>query len=126
MKKEHLIEQLETAKVLSSTVDIDKVIELIKKIETGGLTPKLVDKISEKIERVMDYNSSSLVDLDSAEFELDYNNTIQITDINVNVYEIIEHVNAVLDEFMVEEEDECGPSEDEVMNSINEGLGLNN
>ena len=105
MKKEHLIEQLETAKVLSSTVDIDKVIELIKQIETGGLTPILVDKISEKIERVMDYNSSSLVDLDSAEFELDYNNTIRVTDIDVNVYEIMEHVNAVLDEFMVEEDD---------------------
>jgi hypothetical protein len=105
MKKEHLIEQLETAKVLSSTVDIDKVIELIKQIETGGLTPILVDKISEKIERVMDYNSRSLVDLDSAEFELDYNNTIRLTDIDVNVYEIMDHVNAVLDEFMVEEDD---------------------
>jgi hypothetical protein len=105
MKKEHLIEQLETAKVLSSTVDIDKVIELIKQIETGGLTPKLVDKISNKIELVMDNNSRGLVDLDSAELELDYNNTIQVTDINVNVYEIMEHVNAVLDEFMVEEDD---------------------
>jgi len=105
MKKEHLIEQLETAKVLSSTVDIDKVIELIKQIETGGLTPILVDKISEKIERVMDYNSRGLVDLDSAEFELDYNNTIRLTDIDVNVYEIMDHVNAVLDEFMVEEDD---------------------
>jgi hypothetical protein len=105
MKKEHLIEQLETAKALSSTVDIDKVIELIKQIETGGLTPILADKISGKIERVIDYNSSGLVDLDSAELELDYNNTIRVTDIDVNVYEIMDHVNAVLDEFMVEEDD---------------------
>jgi hypothetical protein len=106
MKKENLIEQLETAKSLSSTVDIDKVIELIKQIETGGLTPKLVDKISEKIERVMDYNSSSLVDLDSAEFELNYNNTIELTSVDVNINEIMEHVNAVLDEFMVEEDED--------------------
>jgi hypothetical protein len=105
MKKEHLIEQLETAKALSSTVDIDKVIELIKQIETGGLTPKLVDKISNKIELVMDNNSRGLVDLDSAEFELNYDNRIELTDIDVNVYEIMEHVNAVLDEFMVEEDD---------------------
>jgi hypothetical protein len=32
MKKENLIEQLNAAKALSSTVDIDKVIELINQI----------------------------------------------------------------------------------------------
>ena len=106
MKKEHLIEQLETAKALSSTVDIDKVIELIKQIETGGLTPILADKISGKIERVIDYNSSGLVDLDSAELELDYNNTIRVTDIDVNVYEIMDHVNTILEEFTIEEDED--------------------
>jgi hypothetical protein len=34
MKKNELITQLETAKILSSTVDIDKIIALIKQIET--------------------------------------------------------------------------------------------
>jgi hypothetical protein len=106
MKKENLIEQLETAKSLSSTVDIDKVIELIKQIETGGLTPKLVDKISNKIESVIDHNSHHLVDLDSAELELDCYNKIEVTNIDVNINEIMEHVNAVLDEFMVEEDDD--------------------
>jgi len=107
MKKIELIKQLEAAKTLSSTVDIDKVITLIEQIEIGGLTSNIVDKISDKIERELDDSySRDLVDLDSAEFELNYNNTIELVSVDVNIHEIIGHVNAVLDEFIVEEDED--------------------
>ena len=53
--------------------------------------------------------------MDSAELELDYNNTIRVTDIDVNVYEIMDHVNAILEEFTIEEDEDV-----EEENSIEE------
>jgi hypothetical protein len=112
MKKNELIKQLETAKVLSSTVDIDKVISLIKQIEIGGITEDLADDICRKIERVLDYNSSDLVDKDDITFSINYGNTIEIDDANINVYDTVEHVRTVLSEFVVEEEEEEVKEED--------------
>ena len=110
MKKENLIEQLNAAKALSSQVDIDKVIELIKQIETGGLTEELASNISSKLESILDNNSDDFVDLDSAEFELNYDNRIELSRVDVDVREIIQHIDAVLEEFTIEEDDD---SEDE-------------
>jgi hypothetical protein len=112
MKKNELIKQLETAKVLSSTVDIDKIISLIKQIEIGGITEDLADDICRKIERVLDYNSSDLVDKDDITFSINYGNTIEIDDANINVYDTVEHVRTVLSEFVVEEEEEEVKEED--------------
>ena len=110
MKKEQLIAQLEGVKVLSTQVDIDKVIALIQQLETktkGGLTQELAEEIAERIERTLDNNSSDLVDCDSAEFELNYDNRIELTAANVNVSEIMDYVTACLDEFVKEEEEEA-------------------
>ena len=61
MKKAELVAQLETAKVLSSQVDIDKVIELINKLDdvktVTTLSEELINELSNEIERVLDYNS---------------------------------------------------------------------
>ena len=110
MKKEQLIAQLEGVKVLSTQVDIDKVIALIQQLETekkGGLTQELAEEIAERIERTLDNNSSDLVDCDSAEFELNYDNRIELNRADVNVSEIMDHVTACLDEFVKEEEEEA-------------------
>ena len=110
MKKEQLIAQLEGVKVLSTQVDIDKVIALIQQLETekkGGLTQELAEEIAERIESALDNNSSDLVDCDSAEFELNYDNRIELNRADVNVSEIMDHVTACLDEFVKEEEDEA-------------------
>ena len=109
MKKEQLIAQLEGVKVLSTQVDIDKVIALIQQLETekkGGLTQELAEEIANRIESALDRNASDLVDYDSAEFELNYDNRVELTAADVNVSEIIDHVTACLDEFVKEEEDE--------------------
>jgi hypothetical protein len=127
MKKEELVKQLEAAKTLSSQVDIDKVIVLINQIESGakvGLTQELADEIAGRIERTLDYNASDLVDKDDVTFNITYGNVIEVDDASINVSETMDHITACLEEFVVEEDDECGPSENNVMQSINEGLGL--
>jgi translation elongation factor EF-Tu-like GTPase len=110
MKKAELVAQLETAKVLSSQVDIDKVIELINKLDdvktVTTLSEELINELSNEIERVLDHNSyDDLVDKDSAEFSIGYNNTIELDSIGVNIYEIMNHVNAVLQQFEDVKED---------------------
>ena len=110
MKKEDLIAQLEGVKGLSTQVDIDKVIALIQQLETekkAGLTQDLAEEIADRIERTLDYNSSDLVDTDSAEFELNYDNRIELNRADINVSEIMSHVIACIDEFVKEEEDEA-------------------
>jgi gamma-glutamyl phosphate reductase len=127
MKKEELVKQLEAAKTLSSQVDIDKVIVLIQQLETekkSGFTQELADEIANEIERCLDNNSDDLVDKDNAEFSIGYGNVIELDSCQINVYDTMDHITACLDKFVVEEDDECGPSENNVMQSINEGLGL--
>lgn len=110
MKKEQLIAQLEGVKVLSTQVDIDKVIALIQQLESekkGGLTQELAEEIADRIERSLDYNSlNDLVDCDSAEFEINYDNRVELSRADVNVSGIMDHVTACLDEFIKEQQDE--------------------
>ena len=112
MKKENLIAQLEGAKALSSQVDIDKVIELIQGLDPEvrvekvfGMTQELADQLEDKISRALDYNSDSCIDKDSASFEINYNNQVELTEVNLDVYEIMSHVNAVFEEFILEEDE---------------------
>jgi len=125
MKKEELIDRLTAAKSLTSVVSIDSVILMLDKLESRtGLNETVAREIVDRIETILDRNSRDLVDYDSAEFELNYNNQIELTAVDVNVHEIIEHVTDVIDSYIaVDEDDNCGPSETEVMQSINVGLG---
>jgi len=109
MKKEQLIAQLEGVKVLSTQVDIDKVIALIQQLESekkGGLTQELAEENASRIESSLERNSSDLVDCDSAEFELNYDNRVELTAADVNVGEIMDFVTDCLDEFVREQQDE--------------------
>ena len=131
MTKETLVNQLESARSLSSTVDIDKVIELIKQIETPmKITQELVDDMCCKIERCLDNNADDLVDKDNVSFSIGYGNVIEIDDAQIDSYEVMQHISAVLDEFVNDEDEDegdgCGPSETEIVESINQGLGLDN
>jgi gamma-glutamyl phosphate reductase len=116
MKKEELVKQLEAAKTLSSQVDIDKVIVLIQQLETekkSRFTQELADEIANKIESCLDNNSNDLVDLDSAEFSIGYGNVIELDSCQINVYDTMDHITACLDEFVVEEDDEVEPEQNE-------------
>jgi len=127
MKKADLIAQLEGAKALTSVVSIDNVIALIQQLEAEvkvekvfGITQDLADRLSEKIERCLDNNSSDLVDTDNAEFELSYDNRIELSSADINVYEIMQHIGACLDKFIVEEDEDDEATEEGVLRDIEE------
>jgi hypothetical protein len=126
MTKETLVNQLESAKALSSQVDIDKVIELIKQIETPTkFTQELADEICGQIERCLDHNSDDLVDKDNVTFNIGYGNVIEIDDAQIDSYEIMRHISDVLDDFVNEDEDE--PGMEEILNVENtSGFGVDN
>ena len=121
MKKENLIARLEGAKLMSSQVDIDKVIELIQALDEPQskgpvFNDELIERLSEEIESALDYNSGDLVDLDTAEFTLNYSNCIELDRVEINVRDVMEHVTAkmqlVLEAFELEAADEAAEAEE--------------
>ena len=76
--------------------------EVIVEKETK-LTPAIAGQIAKEIEKVLEYNGSDLVDTDSAEFELDYDNKISLTGASIEVYRIMDHIDAVLTRFTDDE-----------------------
>lgn len=114
MTKEQLIAQLEGAKTLTSVVSIDTVVALIQqldeakaKVNNSFINEELAQRISTKIEQSLDYNSRDFVDTDNAEFSLGYDGkTIELDSVDVNTYEIMKHVDAILFEFTADEDDE--------------------
>ena len=128
MTKETLVNQLEAAKALSSQVDIDKVIELIKQIETPTkITQELVDDMCSKIERCLDNNADDLVDKDNVSFSIGYGNVIEIDDAQIDTYEVMKHISDILDEFVNDGDDEEGMEEiiqDEDVEEIPNESGL--
>ena len=113
MKKEELIAKLEGAKEVTSVVSIDLVLAALGMLEPEvvvekefKLTPEFAEEIANKIERSLDYNSRDLIDVDSAEFELTYDNRIELTNVDVNMSEIMDHVTASLENFVEEQQEE--------------------
>jgi hypothetical protein len=107
MKKENVIEQLNAAKTLSSQVDIDKVIALINGLDDVNtvtkLSEELINEISNEIERVLEYNCDDLVNKDDVEFSINYGNVIEVDTAQIDVYETMSHINAVLQQFELED-----------------------
>ena len=113
MKKAELVAQLEGAKALTSVVSIDNVIALIQQLEaeqvaetdprmTAKLFTRVVDIVEESLNNM---RSSEAVDLSSAEFELDWNNCINLTDISLDTDYIYNEIREGL-EFGIEIVDE--------------------
>jgi len=92
MKKLEAIKQVQEC--MSSVFSKEDVINLINKIE-GGLNEDLALKIKESIERdLMDMDKRSLIDYDSAEFELSYNNCIELVGVDIDLEFIM---NGIID-----------------------------
>ena len=113
MKKSELIAKLEGAKELTTVVSIDLVLAALGMLEPEvkvekvfGMSQELAEEIASKIERCLDNNASDLVDTDSAEFSINYSNTIELDCAQINVYDTMEHINSCLEQFVVEEEEE--------------------
>ena len=93
MKKAELVAQLEGAKALTSVVLIDNVIALIQQLEETKivtrtefrLTQTMFEKIMDTvIDAVDDLRNTEIADINSAEFELDYNNRIELTNVDID------------------------------------------
>jgi hypothetical protein len=116
MTKAELVAKLEGVKEFTSVVSIDIVIAALgmledpkpaTKVNDSFIDEALAQRISEKIERVLDYNTRDIVETDTAEFSLGYDGrTIELETVEINVSEIMRHVDAVLGEFTAEEEEE--------------------
>ena len=114
MTKEQLIAQLEGAKTLTSVVSIDTVVALIQqlddakaKVSDSFISEEFAQRISTKIEQALDYNSRDFVDTDTAEFSLGYDcKTIELDSVEINTYEIMKHVDAILFEFTNEDDED--------------------
>lgn len=134
MKKAELVAQLEGAKALTSVVSIDNVIALIQQLEEEQasktetrITAKLFDKIVDVVENAIDGMRSrgrDVVDLGSAEFELDWNNCISLTDVSIEPDYIYNEIREGLENaFDIDDVDEDEDTEEQSQ-SINQGLGL--
>jgi hypothetical protein len=115
MKKAELVAQLEGAKALTSVVSIDNVIALIQQLEEAQavktesrITAKLFDKIVDTVEdSINQMRTDSAVDLSSAEFELDWNNCINLTDISLDTDYIYNEIREGLENaFDIDDVDE--------------------
>ena len=107
MKKETLVAQLEAAKSVTSVVDIDKVIGLIQELElpkATTLSSEMVEEISNRIESCLDHNNEDLVDKDQVTFDISYGNQLEVEDVYVDVYKIMQHVTAILEEYESDDE----------------------
>ena len=132
MKKAELVAQLEGAKALTSVVSIDNVIALIQQLEEAQavktqtrITAKLFDKIVDVVEdSINGMRGREIVDFDSAEFELDYNNCISLNDISIDTDNIYNEIREGLENaFDIDDVDEDEDTEEQSQ-SINQGLGL--
>jgi hypothetical protein len=117
MKKSELIAKLEGAKEVTSVVSIDLVLAALGMLEESNpvvkpeysITAKLFDRIVDIVEDSLNQmRSSHAIDMSSAEFELDYNNCISLTDISLDTDYIYNEIRDGLEnafDIVDEEED---------------------
>ena len=126
MKKESLVAQLEAAKALTSVVSIDNVIALIQQLEpeqveskTFLLNEESFDKVMDIVERsINNLDTRDIVDFDDAEFELNYNNTVELTDVRIDSDRIIDEIREAMENIFEETTDEDEDGEEGTLTDI--------
>lgn len=108
MKKELVLQSVQNS--VSSIFSKEDVINLINSVEAGSSRKITVDDIERAIDQTISWiedNERDVLDLDSAEFELTYNNQIECTNVPINVDNIREALeNNFMDFGEAEEEDD--------------------
>ena len=126
MKKESLVAQLEAAKALTSVVLIDNVIALIQQLEPEQVETKTFLLNEESFNKVMDIvdnavnnlRTRDLVDFDDAEFELNYNNQVELTDVRIDTDRIIDEIRESMENIFEETTDEDEDGEEGTLTDI--------
>ena len=108
MKKELVLQSVQNS--VSSIFSKEDVINLINSVEAGSSRKITVDDIERAIDQTIGWienNEREVLDLDSAEFEISYNNQLECTNVPINVDNIREALeNNFMDFGEAEEEDE--------------------
>ena len=106
MNKQQTIETLQ--KQLPSFYSLEQVIDIINNIEDNSntLSGDLVQAIIRSTRNALNNDSSELADRDSAEFELGYDNRIELSGIDVDVDRILDIFEEELDRYV------AGPNSD--------------
>ena len=102
MNKQQTIETLQ--KQLPSFYSLEQVINIINGIEDNSntLSGDLVQAIIRSTRNALDNDSGELVNRDSAEFELGYDNRIELSCIDVDVDRILDIFEEELDRYVIE------------------------
>jgi hypothetical protein len=116
MKKSELIAKLEGAKELTPTVSIDLVLAALGMLEESNpvvkpeysITAKLFTRVVDIVEDSLNnMRTGSAIDMSSAEFELDWNNCISLTDISLDTDYIYNEIREQLENaFDIDDVDE--------------------
>ena len=108
MKKEFVLQLVENS--ASSIFSREDVIKLINSVEGGGrvITVSDIERAIDKVISWADNNESDVVDFDSVEFELAYNNKIEVTSVPLQLENLRE---ALENNFM-----DFGEAEDDRVN----------
>jgi hypothetical protein len=98
MNKQQTIETLQ--KQLPSFYSLEQVINIINSIEDNNntLSDDSIQMIIKSIRRSL-IDSNNLIDHDSAEFEIGYNNQIELSNVDVDIESILEIVAEELNDF---------------------------
>jgi len=112
MKKELVLQSVQNS--VSSIFSKEDVINLINSVEAGSSRKITVDDIERAIDQTISWiedNERDVLDLDSAEFEISYNNQLECTNVPINVDNIREALENNFMDFGEAEEDEVVGSE---------------
>jgi len=106
MKKELVLQSVQNS--VSSIFSKEDVINLINSVEGGGrkITPYDIGRAIDKSISWIEDNERDVLDLDSAEFEISYNNQLECTNVPINVEEIRQALEDIFCDFAEEEEEE--------------------
>jgi len=104
MKKELVLQSVQNS--VSSIFSKEDVINLINSVDGGGrkITPYDIGKAIDRTIDWIENNERELLDLDSAEFEITYNNQLECTNVPINFDEIREALENNFMDFGEEEE----------------------
>ena len=116
MKKDLVLSSVQNS--VSSIFSKEDVINLINSIEEGSSRKITTEDIQKAIDRTInwvDNNERELLDLDSAELELDYNNRIEVVGVPINTDGLREALENNFMDFGEEVEDDIVELERETL-----------
>jgi len=103
--KENAVAQVQSS--VSSIFTKEDVLFLINSIEVKkGISPQDIERVVDNIMSSLENNSDELVDRDSCEFEISYNNRLEVTEVPIQFDYIREAIENNLCEFEGGEEED--------------------